>query len=369
MSGNKPIKLIIRQVDVRESLRSSSPSKVTQPTREDLLGYMLGALDAPESQAIEQLIQENPEVQSELESIESMMAPLEHMDTTVDACPGLARRTVEYVAGKERCQEPAMAYSPQALPASSAGMTPSVETASGGGWSMTDMLVGAIAIAVLAAVAIPTISYARFNSRLTACQNNLRQVGNALFVYQDSSPAQSFVSIPFCPDDPMNVAGCYAPILKDYGLVEDDSTFFCSGSESRSFDCIPTCEQIRGAIGPQLADYKRNMGGDFGYSLGFYKDGKYCSPRGRRSCNFAVLSDKPSVSLPGRQSQNHGGCGQNVWFEDGHIEFLSEPMTPCGDAIFENDSGACGPGNCCSDSCIGASYASPVKPRCPLEAK
>ncbi len=320
---------------------------MTNSSREDLLGYMLGALDATETQEIENQIQQNTELQKELEELELMVAPLENLETPPAPSVGLARRTIEYVAGKSR----------------STTMTPSVDLSSEArGWSLTDFLVGALTIAILAAIAIPTINYARFNSRITHCKDNLRQVGNALFLYQEISEDGSYVPIPTSPQDKLNVAGAYAPILLDSGLVDRDEVFYCDQYRGP----IPTTRQIQNACGPRLAEYRRNMGGDYGYNLGYYDGDRYCVPRNRRRCNFAVLSDRPDPSAPGRASQNHNGVGQVVWFEDGSIRFMKETVTPCGDYIFENESGECGPGVCCSDACIGQSSASPIKPRrCP----
>ena len=75
---------------------------MTNSSREDLLGYMLGALDATETQEIENQIQQNVELQRELEELESMVAPLENLETPPAPSVGLARRTIEYVAGKSR---------------------------------------------------------------------------------------------------------------------------------------------------------------------------------------------------------------------------------------------------------------------------
>ena len=320
---------------------------MTHSSREDLLGYMLGALDATESQEIENLIQQDTELQKELEELESMVAPLEHLETPPAPSVGLARRTIEYVAGKSR----------------SASLTPAVDWSSEGrGWSLTDFLVGALTIAVLAAIAIPTINYAKFNSRVTHCKDNLRKVGNAMFSYQEISKDRSYVPIPTSPQSKLNVAGAYAPILLEMKLIENDQVFYCGDYKGP----IPSIAEVQGACGPRLAEYRRKMGGDYGYNMGYYdQNGHYCVPRNRRRCNFAVLADRPTPSAPGRASRNHEGAGQVVWFEDGSIRFLKEAVTRCGDYIFENESGECGPGVCCSDACIGQSSASPVRPRCP----
>lgn len=67
------------------------------PSQEDLLGYVLGALDAPEHREIQQLIDQNPEIEEELLRIKSSLLPLDELDSGKSR-PGLARRTCEAVA-------------------------------------------------------------------------------------------------------------------------------------------------------------------------------------------------------------------------------------------------------------------------------
>jgi len=351
---------------------------VTQPNSADLLGYMLGALDATETQQIENAIKENPDLEKELANVESMVAPLEHLDYTSNVPPGVARRTVEYVAGQHRdvdmdsMAEPDIVSDVSKVENSKVDrMTTAVEYGGRGrNWSLTDVLVVCVSVALLIAIAIPTIQYTRHQNQLAKCENNLRQVGNALMSYRDISGKSSFLQIPQCSDRRFDVAGFYAPALKNTGLVEDDSVFFCAGNlaqyptdQPRS---IPTIDEIKQADDLSLVDLKRNMGGDFGYCMGYYdKKNRYCSPESRGRPNYAILADKPSMTLPGHSTSNHGGNGQNVWFEDGHIEFLPNPETRCGDAIYLNNNGECAPSLCPNDSCIGSSCSSVLKPNFP----
>ena len=56
--------------------------------------------------------------------------------------------------------------------------------------------------------------------------------------------------------------------------------------------------------------------------------------------DHAVLADMPSLEGPGHLSLNHSGRGQNVWFEDGHVRFLSTPRAPeFNDDFFVNADG------------------------------
>ena len=364
---------------------------MTRSNQADLLGYMLGALDAPETQQVEDAIQQNPELESELENVQAALAPLDHLHFEPKIPVGIARRTLEFVASSSRSPShglcnaaadiqslnsgvdseahvqpvPSNAVPSSSVPANSALSDAAAVEVAGGqrGWSLTDVLVAGVAVAVLVAIAIPAVSYARFQNRLVACENNLRQVGNALLTYKDISADHSFPQIQPAASGRLDVAGAYAPLLKEKNLVEDDQVFFCAGN-AQNFDVdrfIPTVEQIESADAETLAYFRRRMGGDFGYSMGYYDEqGNYLQPRSEGRSHYAVLADKPSITAPGHRSANHGGQGQNVWFEDGHTEFLATPETKVGDAIYLNDSGNCAPSHCPHDSCIGNS-STPVR--------
>ena len=70
-------------------------------------------------------------------------------------------------------------------------------------------------------------------------------------------------------------------------------------------------------------------------------------------------ADMPSLNLPGRKSANHGGCGQNCLFEDGHVSFIKGDSIG-EDAIFVNDYNMVAPGVRASDNVIAPSHLSPA---------
>ena len=67
------------------------------PSQENLLGYVLGALDAQEQRDIQQTIDANPEIEEQLIKIKGDLLPLDCLDSSAPQ-PGLARRTLESVA-------------------------------------------------------------------------------------------------------------------------------------------------------------------------------------------------------------------------------------------------------------------------------
>ena len=69
-----------------------------EPTQEDLLGYVLGALDADQQKELEQKIEQDPQLDEKLLDVKSQIAPLELISEPTGMRPGLARRTIEMVA-------------------------------------------------------------------------------------------------------------------------------------------------------------------------------------------------------------------------------------------------------------------------------
>ena len=76
---------------------------------------------------------------------------------------------------------------------------------------------------------------------------------------------------------------------------------------------------------------------------------------------FAIMSDAPSSDHADHQSDNHGGLGQNVLFEDLHIEFCLTTRPGNGiDDIYFNDNWEVAPGLHRDDAVIASSGTSPM---------
>ena len=358
------------------------------PSQEDLLGYVLGALDASEQREIQQLIDQNPEIEEELLRIKSSLLPLDELDSGKPR-PGLARRTCEAVAthvkqdglvanqdaeevefhpaasDPKAILESALAAADPAAVDSQSSTQPKPKVMlpvherifSPSSWSISDVLASVAIMAVMASVLFPALSYSRYNSRLFACQNNMREIGNAMLKYSDINDGM-FVTIPSSGN--LSAAGSYAPILKQAGLIEDDSTFACAGVASQTAPVhIPSCELMTTNKVPesQLNHWRRSMGGHYGYTMGYVENEQYCPPRNMGRTNVVLLADQPSIDLEGRRSANHCGNGQNCLFEDGHVEFV-KGHTYGSDALFENDYGVVAPGSHAADNVIAPSHLS-----------
>ena len=370
------------------NLVGDQPSRknVKQPSQEDLLGYVLGALEAQEQRDLQQQIDEHPqsaEIEDQLLEIRASMLPLDYVDTS-GYRPGLARRTCESVASYQNNpgsfdhaphggQAIHAANSTNAVDAAFAEDLNQVELGSlskigspftsqfrermlhPGSWTRIDILASVAMLAVIGSILFPALSYSRYNSQIAACQNNLQQVGNAMMCYSDCNGGQ-FVAIP--REGNLAVSGCYAMILRDKQFIEDDSVFGCAGVDRDQPLVMPTMTQVSMASGAQLNSLQRKMGGDFGYTIGVHNESGYQAPRNEGLSHVVLLADMPSTNLTGRKSANHRGNGQNCLFADGRVEFVSGHSIG-EDAIFENDYGIVAPGSSPFDNVIAPSHLSP----------
>jgi hypothetical protein len=118
---------------------------------------------------------------------------------------------------------------------------------------------------------------------------------------------------------------------------------------------MPSLEEMAEATTAQLVRMRRFVGGSYGFTLGHMHDGAYSRTRTKGRSTFAVASDAPTLHLAGHRSSHHGGRGQNVLFDDGHVEFITSVRTAFVDHLFLNHQGFVGPGFHENDAVIVAS--------------
>jgi hypothetical protein len=318
--------------------------------KEQLLGYLLGALEESERESIENQLEQNPKLLSDLGLVRESLQPLWVAQPDFAAPPGLATRTCEFVSGHPPCEVP--------LPAN-----PMIEAEPAGSrGNYANWLDVAVAVGIVAAASLlifPAIQNSRSNSRLAGCKDHLRQIGLALTqyseTYEDYFP-------PVYDEGRFAGAGIVAPLLVTNGYVDGSQWFVCPASplaENREFR-VPSLDDLLTASQEELVSMRSTMSGSFGYTLGFVEHGRYHNTRNLRRPDFALMSDAPSAFLSGYQSVNHDGRGQNVLFEGGRVLFLptSRPHARADD-VFVNESGMVDAGKHRDDSVIGPSASVP----------
>jgi hypothetical protein len=317
--------------------------------REHLLGYLLGALDSPETDVLEDHLATDRQLQAELELLRGGLEPLDADRDPIEPPAGLATRTCLLIS-KYTEVSPAPVADPGERQAA----------ASAGRWRLSDFAVAASVLIAAGMLFLPALSNSRSNARLLACQNNLKDLGAGLVNYSRQNN-DLFPQIPLAGK--MAAAGAYAPQLYEAGYVTTPNSIVCPASEladDRMFT-PPSQKDIMGAEGEHLTELRRKMGGSYGYTLG-YQDANhvYHPTRNRSRERYALMADAPNLNSQHFQSSNHGGDGQNVLFEDGKVKYLKNcHLTDCRDEIFSNDEGKMAPGTHVDDAVIGHSALTP----------
>ncbi|MDA1049140.1 MAG: DUF1559 domain-containing protein [Planctomycetota bacterium] len=317
--------------------------------REQLLGYLLGALDDAERIDVEQQLAANPDWRDELESIALTLEPLAETYEEFDPPAGLAERTCSLIAARTTVTPAGKGLHPATR----------AETRGRNRWSMADAVVMAGICLAGAMLFFPAISQSRYAARLQACQNNLRELGLALIDYSEKAGQGYFPAVPV--EGNRAVAGIYAPVLLDAGYLTDESKLICPSSAlAPRMDVweLPSLDEIDQASGRTLILIQRSIGGSYGYNLGVVINGRHLAPRNFGRTYFALMADAPSLLLAGHRSTNHGGRGDNILYEDGHIRYVVEHRYE-GDDPFVNRLGWMEAGIDADDAVVAPSFTPP----------
>lgn len=330
-------------------------------TQQQLLGYLLGALDDAERDEVERQLEANPSWQDELQSLMASLEPLAESYREVDPPPNLAERTCAVIA--KRVARVTAASSP--LFENMRG-----EVHARNRWTIADVVVAAGIYLAAALLFFPVIAQSRTDARLMACQKNLSELGYGLISYSDKAGRGYFPRVP--TDGNRAFAGVYGPTLVDGGYLTDANRVICPSSSlasERGQWKMPTLAQLDEASGAVLSLWQRYGGGTYGYSLGVILDGEHQPAQNQGRSYYALMADTPMLQATGYRSVNHDGLGQNILFEDGHVKYVidGQRMGPL-DHPYQNRLGRMEAGIDVNDAVIAPSatppfsYVSTVQP-------
>lgn len=309
----------------------------------ELLGYLLDALDGDEREALETRLASDPKLQRSAQLLRQALVPLK-ADADHFAPPlGLADRTLRYVERRRPVET--NRHEPPA------GRTT---------WRWVDLAVAATVLFVASMLFFPSMMKSRFDQQVAYCSENLRQLGTGLWQYSENHNGY----FPYVPaQGNYAAAGIYGPMLHQAGLLPDVQSLLCPSSpQAKADQALVSLAKLDHAQGPELNQLRNQMGGSYGYALGYEKDGRYYGNKNRSRPRFALLADSPSSQNGGRQSLNHEGRGQNVLYEDGHVQFQrTATAAGCQDDIYHNDLGIIGAGQHINDAVVARSDARPVQ--------
>lgn len=301
------------------------------PSHEQLLGYVLGALEPREHEQLEHELAKNPELAQQVEALTARLHPLECCRETELPPAGLATRTCAAVFA--RADEDAK-VTPRSRGVAAAMSADYGEASSR--WTLSDMVVAAGIFLAAGMLFFPAIANSRYQAQLAQCQNNLRLIGEAAQRGQAIDPSLDLTNVASLPQN-RAVAGIQAAMLKDKGLLPRDSVVLCPSSpeaEAKDDWFLPTLAQIDAASGSVLHKLQRQSAGSTAFSLGYRDTG---DDDFLDSDYTALASDAPSGALPNLVSSHHDGRGENVLFASGRTKYITGcGDADCGDSLFWN---------------------------------
>jgi prepilin-type processing-associated H-X9-DG protein len=326
---------------------------------DNLVGYLLNALDDGSRRDVEDYLQTHPEGRKQLGLLRQALEPLEADAEEINPPPGLAVRTLATVAE----------YCCRDLPRAPVPSHRWSEATPARWWRRADVLVAASLFLCASLLIPPLAGYLHRQYQLASCQNNLRQFGLALINYSQAHrgafPHVADANNKVPPD--RQVAGLFVPMLVGAGFLKPDEMNVRCPANGEPVGCPYRLEEL--ADPKKVSDDKfsrlaTQLSGCYAYTLG-YREGRDLRGCCQRAYPVPIMSDRPLYReealrhQPEANSPNHGGRGQNVLFTDGHVAFLTSRLIGPDD-IFLNKHRHVAAGVDPDDTVLGVSEARPV---------
>lgn len=325
---------------------------------ENLVGYLLKALETDEQREVEALVRGDLETARRVEPLRRRLDLLALDSADADPPEGLWVNTIAAVAE----------YKCRTLPHAPATADTHAVTPGRSWWRRVDVLVAAALLVVVAGVTTTWVLMARDREKVVACQDNLRRFYAALWAYSETRADGQFPTINAQP--PADTAGFFVPLLHDARLLPDNVTIVCpaDGRRPPAKYSVRELEVLRRTQEDDYNDVTRHLGGYYAYTLGYLerRDGaphlqglnRYMDKR------LPLMADCPPRPGTGEflagNSPNHGGRGQNVLTIGGDVEFrVTRRAGLDDDDIFTNADGRVAAGRRSRDTVLGRSEAKP----------
>ncbi len=351
--------------------------------RDELLAYLLNDLDPQQQRRIEARLESDPIWQHELERLRSYIAASETTPSkTGELLPAnelppsnLVDSTCSFVkqaTGQGETAAPLPATSSTPL---SESLDPHSATPRSHRWSLTDLAVAAGILLTVATLLLPALRTGRDSARRLQCQNNLRDLGTALASYAQHHQKK----LP--PIQRNENVGMFVIKLADHGLLtrEQLAQLLVCPSTQLADDLfsgtvvlrIPTQQELREATKAQQRSLRKNMAGSFAYRIGYLDpQGRYHQVHFTGRSNAPMMADAPSFAIVGFQSANHGGCGQNVLYQDLSIRYVQQcTQSDNTDHLFLNEDDQHAAGRHQQDIVLGRSEIRPFRHASPRTNK
>jgi prepilin-type processing-associated H-X9-DG protein len=322
---------------------------------ENLVGYLINALDDDAQQELEASLRKSPELQARLEVLERALAPLAADRDVDEPHPGLVLSTLARIA-EYKCRK-----LPDAPPPPRSQTVPVVRP-----WPRrADALVAALLLIVLGGIGSSFLLHLwRDYHGRAVCQENLRLIWTGLQTYCDAH-AGNFPTVE--AKGPHGVAGMFVPALGDSGMLGSETFVTCPSQQRRPGEhrSVTEMEALYQSNPDAFRQEAKRLAGGYAYTLGFRDaaggyHGLRCDSVESGNLKLLPIVADHLDSLTQRNSPNHGGDGQNVLYLDGHAEWRTSRNAGInGDDIFVNWDNQVLAGKSREDTVLGSGDASP----------
>ncbi|MCA9260353.1 MAG: hypothetical protein KDA61_14175, partial [Planctomycetales bacterium] len=264
---------------------------MTEKDREQLLGYVLGALEPEEHAAVEARLAVDEALRAEAAKLRSSLAPLDEDLPGYDPPAGLAGRTCRLVAWTARKE--AMQRRRETGVAEWASSQPS--------WTLTDAAVAAGVLVAMSLLFFPALVRSGQNAAVARCQDNLRQVGVGYSRYAQMN-AGLFPSV--TPSSNLAFAGLSPARLLDQGYLDNPKVLRCSsGGEVRTlppvYAKIIEIEMPDGEV-RRLVARLVEIPDSYAYNVGYRSGEEYKGCRKiEKRCRQGIAGDAPRCHARG----------------------------------------------------------------------
>jgi hypothetical protein len=310
---------------------------------EEMIEYALSKGEASERNRLDQALLNDPDQTTRVEHLRLAIHLLLDDGSSFDAPPGLARRTVVFVARNRSRPRSLFDQLPTRVP-----------------FRWADFAVAASIFVAGVLTLLPAIQRSRERMNQAGCVFNLQQLGNSLAQYASLHP---FLPYPpaHCSD---THAGMFAVMLHDAGVLNNLSLLDCpyNGPCPNGMNHLANFEQVDQIRRTDPDRFQRMLCWDYAYNVG------YCHASGHPgplevvlASRVPVLADQPDhenyLKIREGNSPNHQRWGQNVLFGDGSVGwFRTRQISPKDPDLYLNNEHQPRPGLYVEDSVLVPSH-------------
>ncbi len=329
---------------------------------EDLIAYLLGDASDELTQRLQQRLPIDDDLLQRLTSLRLLLGQLNSTTCIFEPPADLVDTTLQRIEQEELQSSQPNELNSQ-LPGQLPGQLPSLFSLAGQTRhrSLWDSTALTVSLTLLCCLVLPALVRVRFESRKAQCARNLELTGSELVSYALNHPQGRFPHVAL--DGPLAFAGVYAIYLREAGGQVPSSQLHCPSlpttdsatnhrrvaKQDAGKDAsvrlvaanLASLSELHNLTGDELRLVQQAAGGDFAYNLGVSESGTPRAPKCEGRSQFAILADSPALTADSLRTANlrtasrrpladrlaqfvaHEGKGINVFYEDGHVQFLS----------------------------------------------